>query len=282
LPQLSAGGGPCDGWRDHCRGRRERPQLTGSPPCSALHRVSAWACSTRLVLGQEATAEKSNEISAIPKLLALPELKGSIVTIDAMGCQRAIAEQIIAQGGDSVLGLKGNQRALQEGVEDFFNGASAGTFAGVAHDFHEEIDKDHGRLEVRRYWITEDLRTLPDHPLWARLRRIGLGRAPLHHGHRRDRGAALLHQLHPRSSQNHRPCGARPLGDGEPPALAPRRALPGGRQPHPQRQRARHHDGHPPLSRNLREHEPSPPRLSQKRRTAAWNDDYRAKVVFGQ
>jgi len=139
-----------------------------------LHMVSAWACHNRLVLGQEATDEKSNEITAIPKLLALLELKGCIVTIDAMGCQRAIAEQIIDQEGDYVLGLKGNQGTLHEAVEDFFTIAESHQFTGVAHDYVEEIDKDHGRFEIRRYWITEDLRTLPDTGNWKGLRSIGM------------------------------------------------------------------------------------------------------------
>ena len=115
-----------------------------------LHMVSAWATANRLVLGQEATDEKSNEITAIPKLLALLELKGCIVTIDAMGCQRAIAEQIIEQQGDYVLGLKGNQGSLHEAVEDFFRTAEQANYAGVKYDYKEELDKDHGRLEVRR------------------------------------------------------------------------------------------------------------------------------------
>lgn len=151
------------------RGSRDRQRDR-----AALHMVSAWACTNRLVLGQEATAEKSNEITAIPKLLALLELKGCIVTLDAMGCQQAIATQIHQQGGDYVLGLKGNQSTLQESVADFFTVARAGQFAGVAHAYHEELDKDHGRLEVRRYWISEELGTLPDHRLWAGLRSIGL------------------------------------------------------------------------------------------------------------
>ena len=127
-----------------------------------LHRASVWACRNRLVLGQEATQEKSNEITAIPKLLALLELKGCLVTIDAMSCQRAIAEQIIDQGGDYVLGLKGNQGTLHEVVEDFFTLAHANPFAVVAHDYVEDVEKDHGRLEIRRYWICKELRTLPD------------------------------------------------------------------------------------------------------------------------
>ena len=140
----------------------------------ALHMVSAWGCRNRLVLGQEATEEKSNEITAIPKLLELLELKGCIVTIDAMGCQTKIAEQIIDQGGDYVLGLKGNQSTLHEEVEEFFATASAGEFAGVGHDYAEETDKDHGRLEVRRYWVTEELSTLSDTARWSALRSIGM------------------------------------------------------------------------------------------------------------
>jgi predicted transposase YbfD/YdcC len=151
------------------RGSRDRKRAR-----QPLHMVSAWASANRLGLGQEATEEKSNEITAIPKLLELLELKGCLVTIDAMGCQRAIAEQIIAQGGDYVLGLKGNQGQLQEAVEDFFAVAQKVNFAHVRHDYAEELDKDHGRLEVRRYWVTEDLRTLPDTERWGGLRSIGM------------------------------------------------------------------------------------------------------------
>jgi hypothetical protein len=85
-------------WGSHDRANGGKP----------LHRVTAWACENRLVLAQEATDEKSNEINTIPKLLELLELKGCIVTLDAMGCQRAIAKQIKAQQGDYVMGLKGN------------------------------------------------------------------------------------------------------------------------------------------------------------------------------
>jgi predicted transposase YbfD/YdcC len=106
-------------------------------------------------------------------VLGLLELKGCLVTIDAMGCQRAIAKQIIDQGGNYVLGLKSNQGVLHEAVEDFFTVAPANHFARVADDCLEEIDNDHGRLEIRRYWITEELRTLPDTENWEGLRSIG-------------------------------------------------------------------------------------------------------------
>jgi len=150
-------------------GSRDR-QLGKSP----LHMVSAWACANRLVLGQEATAEKSNEITAIPKLLELLDVKGCLITIDAMGCQTAIAKQIIDQQGDYVLGLKDNQPLLHEAVDDYFTLAKANHFKGIAHDYREETDKEHGRLEIRRYWICEDLKTLPNPERWAGLRSIGM------------------------------------------------------------------------------------------------------------
>ena len=108
--------------------RRSPDRKQGKNP---LHTVSAWAAANRLVLGQEQTEEKSNEITAIPKWLAMLEWRGGIVTTDAMGCQRAIAEQIIDQGGDYVLGLKGNQGSLHDAVQDYFTTAQAAEFAGV-------------------------------------------------------------------------------------------------------------------------------------------------------
>jgi predicted transposase YbfD/YdcC len=259
------------------RGSRDRRR--GHSP---LHMVSAWACRNRLVLGQEATEEKSNEITAIPKLLEVLELKGAIVTIDAMGCQRAIAKQIRDQGGDYVLGLKGNQSTLQESVEDFFTVALDGAFAGVAHDCHTEIDKDHGRLETRRYWISEDLRSLPDDPLWAGLRSIGMVERRCLAGTtetverryfissipadaKRFAHAVRGHwgvenRLHWRLDVIFREDASR-IRKGNAPAIMTA---------------IRH------LCVNLLDREPSTLRLSQKRRKAAWNDDYRAKVVFAQ
>lgn len=111
---------------------------------SPLHLVSAWAHEQRLVLGQEAVAEKSNEITAIPLLLARLELTDQIVTIDAMGCQRAIAAQIVAQHGDYVLALKDNHSELLEDVIDSF------TIATRMDGTHRTVGKDHGRLETRR------------------------------------------------------------------------------------------------------------------------------------
>ncbi|WP_256091468.1 ISAs1 family transposase [Candidatus Thiosymbion oneisti] len=164
---IAVDGKTVSGSRDRARGR------------AVLHMVSAWGDTNRVVLGQEATAEKSNELTAIPKLLALLELTGCIVTLDAMGCQRELAAQLVNQGAEYVLGLKGNQRALHEAVKDFFAVAQADEFASIDHDFYEEVDKDHGRLEIRRYWITEALQTLPNTEQWMGLTQHRPGRAPL-------------------------------------------------------------------------------------------------------
>ncbi len=112
--------------------------------------VSAWASANRLVLGQRKVDEKSNEITAIPELLKLLEISGCIVTIDAMGCQKEIASQIVQQGGDYILALKGNQGGLFEDVQWLFEQAITTNFADVDHDFYQSIDKGHGRLEIRR------------------------------------------------------------------------------------------------------------------------------------
>jgi predicted transposase YbfD/YdcC len=116
---------------------------------AAIHMVSAWACQNGVVLGQQKTDTKSNEITAIPQLLDILELKGCIVTIDAMGCQRDIAKKIRECGADYVLALKGNQSELQEMVSDFFSTAIKKNFAAVEHSRAEENDYGHGRIESR-------------------------------------------------------------------------------------------------------------------------------------
>jgi predicted transposase YbfD/YdcC len=121
--------------------RRSHDRKRGRSP---LHMVSAWATQNRLVLAQRATDKKSNEITAIPELLAVLALKGCIVTIDAMGCQKAIAKQIIDQGGDYVLGLKGNQTTLASEVEALFTQGDASAYQGLEVDYHETVESGHG------------------------------------------------------------------------------------------------------------------------------------------
>jgi len=123
---------------------------------AAIHLLSAWAVENRLVLGQCRTDEKSNEITAIPELLRLLDVQGCIVTIDAMGCQKVIAQQITEAGGDYVLGLKGNQTKLKDDVAHFFACAERDGFAHLQHDYHKTVEKDHGRVETREYWIVAE------------------------------------------------------------------------------------------------------------------------------
>lgn len=147
---------------------------------AAIHMVSAWAKTNHLVLGQVKTEAKSNEITAIPKLLELLDIYGCIITIDAMGCQKDIAAQIRDQGADYVLALKGNQGTACEEVTAFFEGAKAKQFKGVTHDFHETIEADHGRVEVRRVWCTPEVQWFEDRPLWKDLRSFALVEAERH------------------------------------------------------------------------------------------------------
>lgn len=143
----------------------------------ALHLVSAWASANRLVLGQVATDAKSNEITAIPELLRLLDVKGCIVTIDAAGTQTAIAEQIVAAGGDYVLALKGNQKGLAEDVQRLFEWGRSIDFAEVQHDHVRTTTKDHGRLEIRDCWTISDPRYLGDlrqGRQWKSLRSVAL------------------------------------------------------------------------------------------------------------
>lgn len=122
---------------------------------SPIHMVSAWSSANGVVLGQEKTAAKSNEITAIPELLNSLAIKGCIVTIDAMGCQKDIAEQIVKQKGDYLLALKGNQGNFHEEVQSFFTLAKESDFKNIEYDFHEEIDAGHGRIETRRAYAVD-------------------------------------------------------------------------------------------------------------------------------
>ena len=141
---------------------------------AALHLVSAWSTAHQSVLGQEATDAKSNEITAIPKLLKLLELKGAIVTIDAMGCQKEIARQIVAGGGDYVLAVKDNQPTLHNAIRDHFLHLYETDFAGCEVRRLTTVDQGHGRDERRYYYVTalpESLRALGTE--WANLTSIG-------------------------------------------------------------------------------------------------------------
>jgi predicted transposase YbfD/YdcC len=138
----------------------------------ALHSVSIWASEFGLSLGQVACAEKSNEITAIPELLRLVDIKGAIITIDAMGTQKAIAAQIIAGEGDYVLALKGNQETLHQAIIEHIDEQLEGDLA-QAHE-HVTIDKGHGREERRTYLQLPAPESLPGFAQWKGLKSIGV------------------------------------------------------------------------------------------------------------
>lgn len=123
---------------------------------SAIHLVSAWSSTSGLTLGQVRTADKSNEITAIPELLATLDIKGAIITIDAMGCQHDIAAGIVGRGADYVLGVKDNQPGLAEAIRLWFDEAETGNLDRPFWD-HSHTEKDHGRIETRRCLVTNDV-----------------------------------------------------------------------------------------------------------------------------
>lgn len=136
----------------------------------ALHIVSAWCHANQMTLGQEKVHEKSNEITALPKLLNMLDLNGKIITLDAMGTQRAICAQIIEQGGDYLISLKGNQGTLHQDVVDYFKDPKL-----IQNClFSEENDKGHGRLEQRRAYSCSNVDWLQRNHLWPGLRSIGM------------------------------------------------------------------------------------------------------------
>lgn len=135
---------------------------------SSLHMVSAWGCEQRLVLGQIATDAKSNEITAVPKLLKMLSLKGCIVTVDALNCQRSIAQQIIDQGGDYALALKGNQGTMYADVRQFLDDPATEIITAPP-----VVDGDHGRIETRVASIATEIDWLQKDHQWPGLKAIG-------------------------------------------------------------------------------------------------------------
>lgn len=136
---------------------------------SAIHMVSAWASDLRLVLGQLKTDDKSNEITAIPELIKTLALEGAIVTIDAMGCQKKIAQTIIDAKADYVLQVKDNQPSLHEDISLFFQQPEKGRF-----DTFQTIDGEHGRIETRRYFTTDQIDWLCGKHQWAGINTIAM------------------------------------------------------------------------------------------------------------
>ena len=150
-------------------GKTIRASIDAAQKKKAVHVVSAWAANNRLVLGQITTEEKSNEITAIPQLLEVLELKGCIVTIDAMGTQAKIAEKIIDKGADYILPVKKNQETLYNDINLFFQ-----TSGNELPDVFRRIEKSHGRLEERVCVIHKDIDWLDPENKWKNLAGIGM------------------------------------------------------------------------------------------------------------
>mgnify|MGYP000697259062 CR=1 FL=1 len=162
--------------------RRSHDGILGK---DAIYMVSAWASSNHLVLGQSKVEAKTNEITAIPELLRLLDVRGCIVSIDASGTQKAIAQQIVAQGGDYVLALKENQPHLLEDVQSLFTWAEQVHYRDIHHGYQQTVNKGHGRIEVRECWTLSEpcyLAMLADAEDWAGLQTVVRVRAQRRQG----------------------------------------------------------------------------------------------------
>ena len=155
-------------------GKTLRRSFDAASSKAAIHMVSAWATANHISLGQVVTDEKSNEITAIPKLLEMLELSGSLVTIDAMGCQVKIAQKIVDSKADFVLAVKGNQPTLHQGMIDFFQHHLEDDFARVKVRRYATEEKGHGREEHRWYYLCPVPDDLPDRHRWPKLKAIGM------------------------------------------------------------------------------------------------------------
>ncbi len=155
-------------------GKTLRRSFDAASGKAAIHMVSAWASANHISLGQVVVDAKSNEITAIPKLLQILEISGSLVTIDAMGCQTEIARQIVDAGADYVLAAKANQPTLHQGIVEFFEEHLEENFSGTKVRRYQTEQKGHGRKEHRYYFLCPVPKDLPDRARWAKLRAIGM------------------------------------------------------------------------------------------------------------
>lgn len=153
-------------------GKTIRRSLDRANDKAAVHMVSAWCNSNQMVLGQLATDDKSNEITTIPRLLKLIDVSNAVVTLDAMGCQKSIAEKIIDEGGDYVLQLKGNQGGLHDETVELFDQCLRDDCHGIEYSTAQTIDKGHGRLEQRTIWATEEIGWFAERKQWKGLRSL--------------------------------------------------------------------------------------------------------------
>ena len=230
-------------------GKTLRRSFDAASSKSAIHMVSAWATANQISLGQVVVEEKSNEITAIPKLLQILEISGCLVTIDAMGCQTEIAQAIVDAKADYVLAVKGNQPTLHDGISWFFLSQREKRFARTPVDRHETRERGHGREETRSYFVCDVPRDLPDRQRWPDLcgwcpaDRLGHQR---HHARRQSLPRdAVLHPEQEAFRPEVRRRRPQPLVDRKPSALATRCDLSGRPIPPPPWPRRRQLQ-HPP------------------------------------
>lgn len=154
-------------------GKSARRTFTTKDRDNPLHMVSAWSCTNGIVLGQQKVDDKSNEITAIPKLLELLNVKGCTVTLDAMGTQHQIAKQIVDKGADYVMALKGNQGQLNDDVQAWFHKAWREKYQFIPHSMYEHTDAGHGRVEVRKCTQLEMQQSwLSDVDQWSHIKTV--------------------------------------------------------------------------------------------------------------
>jgi len=153
-------------------GKTLRRSLDRASGKAAIHMVSAWVHENHAVFGQIRTEDKSNEITAIPQLLEMLNLKAATVTIDAMGCQKDIAQKVLDKDGQYVLAVKSNQETLYEDIRLFLDDAIENGFGGLEHDLYEQTEKGHGRIETRRCWTTGQTEWLRQRHDWPGLQSI--------------------------------------------------------------------------------------------------------------
>ena len=155
-------------------GKTVRGSFAGKTGQGALHLVNAWVRENAMVLGQYATDVKSNEITAIPELIKLLDLRGAVVSIDAIGCQKGIAQCIVEKHADYIFGLKSNQPTLHQEVISAFDEPTCAALGRDAASFHESADKGHGRNELRRVWVMREVAWLTRSEQWPNLRSLVL------------------------------------------------------------------------------------------------------------
>jgi len=156
-------------------GKTMRRILDKASGASPIHLVSAWSAKNNLCFGQTKVNEKSNEITAIPLLLDLLDIKGATITMDAMGCQFAIADKIVEEQADYVLALKGDQGEFHDDIKLFLESHLVSQFNNISHSVSKAVNGEHGRIEQRNVWLTPDVQWLIErHPRWKSIKGIAV------------------------------------------------------------------------------------------------------------